>query len=430
MRRRLPGIRLISYFALAFVVTVGLTLALNIAFFGMMMYQFWKYNIDYVGGGTIMEALTLTDEGYVLSEEMQEELARGQQWAMLLDEDGEAIWSYGKPDEVKESYSRSEIARMSKWYLQEYPVRMRVWEDRIMVVGMPRYTVWKYTLEFPIPFLDYCKKIWFWMLLFNLLWFLALAVFFTRRWSKGREEARLEWISGISHDIRTPLSMVMGYSDTLVGCGNLSERERQQMAAIRRQSLVMKELVEDLNMTSALEYSMQAIRVERIRPAVMLREVAAAFLSDARDGELEIEIEVSGPAEEVWIKADRKLLVRALRNLFHNSIQHSQQDETMVVRLRMWREKRWCCISFADNGVGYSPEMLHQLCSRKKERASQNIRGLGIVRKVVLTHRGRIRFENNPEGGSFCEMRFRIAGGFAKKQGIDDKIDAILRKKL
>ena len=203
--------------------------------------------------------------------------------------------------------------------------------------------------------------------------------------------------------------MVIGYSDALCGSGNLTEEERRQMALIRHQSMVMKELVEDLNLTSRLEYSMQALRVEKMRPAAVLREAAAAFLSDAAEGKLEIEAEISEQAEELWIEADRKLLVRALRNLFNNSIQHGEQGEVTVISLHMWKEKRWCCISFSDNGVGYSQEVLNQLQSRKKEKAEPKIRGLGIVRKIVLAHDGKIRFENNREGGCFCTMKFHIS---------------------
>lgn len=408
----MPGVRLFTYFIMAIVVSAGLTLILNIVLLGVMLYRFYQYNSDYIGGWAIMGELTMTDEGYELSEDMQEQLTENQQWAMLLDGDGEVIWSHEKPVEVKNSYSRADIARMSKWYLEGYPVHIRVWEDQdlIMVMGLPRDTIWKYTIEFPIRWIGFGQRIWYWMLLLDFLWILALAAFFTRRWSRSREEARLEWISGISHDIRTPLSMVLGYSDVLEKSEHLTEQERHQMAVIKRQSMVMKELVEDLNLTSALEYSMQAIRVEKIRPAAVLREVAAAFLSDAKEGELEIDVDISKEAEQLWIKADRKLLVRALRNLFHNSIQHSEQNETTALRLCMWRDKRWCCLSFADNGVGYPPEMLRRMQSGKKKRAAKQIRGLGIVRKVVLAHGGKIRFENNSEGGCFCEMKFRLSG--------------------
>ena len=53
-----------------------------------------------------MKALTFTKNGYVLSEEMQEEFERQDQWAMLLNEDGRVVWSIRRPEELETEYSR------------------------------------------------------------------------------------------------------------------------------------------------------------------------------------------------------------------------------------------------------------------------------------------------------------------------------------
>ena len=276
-----------------------------------------------------------------------------------------------------------------------------------MVVARPKDSMWKYNIEFPVAWIKYMLKTGIWLAVLDFIGILALMAFLLRRGAKDRELARIEWIAGISHDIRTPLSMVMGYVDMLERNEELAEEERREAAVIRHQSIVMKELIEDLNLTSRLEYSMQPLRVEKVRPTAVVREVAAAFLSDAKEGELEIEIDLSGDAEELWIRADEKLLVRTLRNLFHNSLQHGRQGETMLIRLHIWRERKWCCISFADNGTGYSAEVLRGLQGGRRKRAEQKIRGLGIVQKIVLAHGGRTCFRNNAEGGCYCEMRFR-----------------------
>lgn len=407
-RRNLTEMRKVSYYAIALALMIGLTLIVNLAIFLLIAFRCHQELPLYAKGEDIMEELAFTDTGYELSKDMQTKLTEMNQWAMLLDENGNAVWSFRKPEEIKESYSRSDIARMSRWYLEDYPVYLRVWDDKIMLVGIRKHSMWKYNIEFPISWIDYMKKVWFWIVLFDFALILILAFSLAKRWTKNREQARIEWVAGISHDIRTPLSMVMGYSDTLQKSENLTEEERRQMAVIRHQSMVMKELVEDLNLTSRLEYSMQALRVEKVRPAAVLREAAAEFLSDADEEKTEIEIEISEQAEGLWIQADRKLLVRVLRNLFHNSIQHGKQQETTIISLHMRKERGWCCISFSDNGVGYSKEDLHQLQRQKKERPEQKIRGLGIVRKIVFAHGGKIHFDNNERGGCFCEIRLPV----------------------
>ena len=78
---------------------------------------------------------------------------------------------------------------------------------------------------------------------------------------RKKETARANWIAGVSHDIRTPLSMVMGYAGQLESSCNLSEAERKKAAVIVKQSKRMKNLINDLNLASKLEYDMQLFYV-------------------------------------------------------------------------------------------------------------------------------------------------------------------------
>lgn len=291
--------RLIFYGVLSVFGVALLTGILNIVFLISAAVVYVNTDSSYINGGRVMEALHLTKSGYELDEELAEEFAQKEQWAMLLDENGRVIWSIRKPEELEEGYSRSEIARMSKWYLKGYPVQMRAWDDRIMVVGMQKETMWKYNIEFSISWMDFLKRTILACLFINFIWIVALAFLFTKRFTRNRERARIEWIAGISHDIRTPLSVVMGYADTLEHSEGLAEEARQQAAVIRHQSMVMKELIADLNLTSQLEYSMQALRKEKVRPAEIIRGVAVSFLNDSMPGELGIDVQIAPSAEQL-----------------------------------------------------------------------------------------------------------------------------------
>lgn len=399
-------IRSVLYGMAAIIITACLVVLLNIIFLGIAMVQYVRLTPDPVGSGEIAQQLILTDQGYDLSTEMKEKMDEGDMWAMLLDEEGQVMWEYRKPAELADSYSRADITRMSKWYLMDYPVHLRVLEDKILVVGWQKNTLWKYNIELSLPWIDFLKQMWLYFLLVNFIWVVGLAFLFTRKWSRKREMVRLEWIGGISHDIRTPLSMVMGYADELEKSENLPEEERQQAAIIKHQGVIMKGLIEDLNLTSGLEYSMQALRKETIRPAAVLREVVTSFLNDAQEGKLQIELEIAQDTENILIKADRRLLMRAFQNLIHNSIQHGGQSDMVKIQIHMWRQNHLCCITFEDNGMGYLPEVLRQFRNRKR-KTTQNIRGLGIVQKVILAHGGKICFGNRAEGGGFCRISLK-----------------------
>lgn len=399
--------RLLLFGVLTFFGVVVLTCMLNIVFLISAAIAYVNTDSNYIYGGKVMEALTFTQDGYALDGEVEAEFAEKNQWAMLLDENGRVIWSIRKPEELKEEYTRSDIARMSKWYLEGYPVQMRAWDDRIMIVGMQKETMWKYPVEFSISWMDFVKQTFLAYLIINFVWIVALAFLFTKRFTRNRERARIEWIAGISHDIRTPLSVVMGYADTLEHSEGLSEEARQQAAVIRHQSVVMKELIADLNLTSQLEYSMQALRKEKVRPAEIIRNVAVSFLNDSLPGELEIDVQIAPDVEQLYVKADRQLFVRAFRNLINNSIKHSGKSGSVEIRIAMWEEKKRCHIRLEDNGVGYSEEVLRRLRSRKKDSPGENIRGLEIVKKIILAHGGKIRFGNGDGGGGYCMIVLR-----------------------
>lgn len=143
--------RLFLYGISTSIVILLLVAALNLVFFCYNFYVFYKADANYISGGDIMKELTFVEgKGYVLSGGMRKRLSRENQWAMLLNEKGEVVWSEKKPAEVGTGFTQADIARMTRWYLEGYPVRLRVWEDRIMVVGLPRDVMWKYTVELPL----------------------------------------------------------------------------------------------------------------------------------------------------------------------------------------------------------------------------------------------------------------------------------------
>lgn len=397
--RAVAGIAMIAFLAAA----------LNFFFLGIALVQYMKLTPDSIGKRDIVPEMYVAKQGYELSGGMQETLRENGNWLMLLNADGQVIWEFDKPDGLADSYSRADIARMAKWYLDGYPVYMYLWEDNILVIGYPRDTLWKYNIEFSLSWIDFIKEVWLYFLAINFIWIVGLAFFLHRRWTRSKEQARLEWIAGISHDIRTPLSLVMGYADMLERDPELSAEERQQAAVMKRQSIVMKELIEDLNLTSQLEYSMEALRKSVVSPAAVLREVAASFLNDIGEERLQIQLEIGEGAEHIVLKADRRLLVRAFRNLINNSLQHGGQEACVHILIAMWQKRHSCHIRFEDNGAGYSGEVLRSLMNPKKKDTDWHIRGLGIVRKVIRAHGGRIVFGNLPQGGGFSEIRLRIS---------------------
>ncbi|MEL7567242.1 MAG: HAMP domain-containing sensor histidine kinase [Dehalobacterium sp.] len=365
------------------------------------------------------EALEHTNSGYLLPKETMNALAVNDYWAMLIsNETGKVVWAYEKPVEVPEQYTLSDVAVFSRWYLADYPVKVRALEDGLFVLGAPKDSAWKYPLEMPVVQL-YFWPVWLGVaLVCNFLVILIVSVWMTGRWHKNRDAARAEWISGVSHDIRTPLSMVLGYAASLEKDGALPEKTRQQAGIIRRKGEEMRLLIADLNLVSRLEYAMEPLQTECLSMPALVREAAVDFLNADLDEKYPIEVEIDPTAAALQLRGDRALLVRMLNNLIGNSVRHNPQGCSL--RIELCAERKLLRLTVQDDGTGFSDEQLALLHrDTLPEGFSGHGLGLRIVKRIVAVHEGRIRFKNEPAGGCSCTVWLKAYSKKRKGQFID-----------
>ena len=230
-------------------VTASAALIALVTLVGILVFTF--YNIsDRDGSASIREisaALTWDGTAYSFS---GEDLLDDGHWAMLVNEDGQVVWSIRKPADVPEQYSLTDVASFTRWYLSDYPVQSWVRDDGLLVAGAPKGSIWKHDMAMDIETLMQIP-LWFGgIFLLALGCVLLLAYFVVRRWfrqaQQTRDAARSDWINGVSHDIRTPLSMVMGYAAQMEGAADLPPERRRQAGIIRAQSQAIRDLVNDL----------------------------------------------------------------------------------------------------------------------------------------------------------------------------------------
>ena len=101
-----------------------------------------------------------------------------------------------------------------------------------------------------------------------------------------RDAARTDWIAGVSHDIRTPLALIFGHAEQLEQDPALPQAARAEAAAIRAQGQTIRSLIEDLNLTSKLEYDAQPLRRARMAAAPLLRAAVTDFCNSGGGGSL------------------------------------------------------------------------------------------------------------------------------------------------
>lgn len=364
-------------------------------------------------------------------------------FSFILSPEGDILWGWNVPDELPEHYSSGDVAAFSKWYLHDYPVKVFRNGDYLLVCGSEKYTAWKYLIEFPAAYMHNLEIYFICGLSVNLFIILLIVLsagylFYRslRPIGKGidtlaggntvslaekgitaelcgklnktslileeqreslnkRDNARTEWISGVSHDIRTPLSMVMGYADSLSGDSSLSEDQRRQADIIKQQSIKIKNLITDLNLTSKLEYHMQPLRAETFLPAPFLRSVIVSHLNDGLDERYELSLSISEAFENILITGDKDLLTRTLNNLIGNSIRHNPGGCVITVTASVLNEKT-SSIIISDNGKGIPEQIVHILeGGNSPQNNAPHIMGLRIAKQVILSHQGNFYFSTD-----------------------------------
>lgn len=370
------------------------------------------------------ESITLTDE-----------------WAILVNDDGDVVWQMNKPDEIPLHYSINDIARLTKWYLKDYPVYVRTRDDGLLIMGMPKDSYAKYSVHFSNKWFHNLELKAAAVLLVNVLLAVVLSVFISLNLYRSiksfvngiqalrlekpvyirpkgifkylsasindtsmsieaknkalqeKDNARKDWIKGVSHDIRTPLSMILGYSSELSHDESLYPDNRKKAEIIVNNSIKIKNLVDDLNLVSSIEHGMPATNFEEINISSLLRNIAVDFLNNMTDNLYTINLDID--AEGIMIKGNENILKRAFSNIIQNSITHNPAGCNISIIQTYNNKNEKCVIEFIDDGIGISDNY-----SVEKDENSNHGIGLPLSWKIIKYHGGSLKIKNEISGGA------------------------------
>ena len=205
-----------------------------------------------------------------------------------------------------------------------------------------------------------------------------------------RDTARTQWIAGVSHDVRTPLALILGWAEQLERDPSLPGAARQKAGGIRTQSEKLRSLIDDLNLTSKLQYGAQPLRRQTLAAGPLVRQLAAQFYESPLADRCELSLTQTEAAERALLDADPALLGRLLENLLNNSVRHN----TGPVRVHIGTEVAGgrFCLTVADDGAGYPPQVLAALHSPEPGENAPHILGLHVVEQIAAAHGGQAVF--------------------------------------
>lgn len=226
---------------------------------------------------------------------------------------------------------------------------------------------------------------------------------------KEFEKQRQEWAAGVTHDLKTPLSYITGYTDMLLSKQHpWTEEEKEEFLCIMKEKAkYMEELINDLGLAFQMEQSPMALQgMEKIELAEFMRRILAeaASMPKAREDDLEIQVSDS----PIYIQGNRKLLHRAFSNLLVNSIVHNPPGTKITVQLA---EGQMAEIQIADNGSGMDEEDTKHLFDRYHRGTSTDAHvggtglGMAIVKQIITAQGGSVQVESEPGKGTVFLVR-------------------------
>jgi len=219
------------------------------------------------------------------------------------------------------------------------------------------------------------------------------------------EQARLkkQLTQNIAHELKTPVSSIQGYLETIVNNPDLSRDKLDQfIARSYAQSNRLTHLLSDISLLTRMEEAPNMTEKESVNLYQMVQNIFNEV--DLQLEEKQIKTQNLLPAN-LYIKGNPSLLYSIFRNLTDNVIAYAGTDIHITIRCFRQGEKFYY-FSFADTGIGVTSEHLGRLFERfyrvdkgRSRKMGGTGLGLAIVKNAVLLHEGSIFAKNNPEGG-------------------------------
>ncbi len=226
----------------------------------------------------------------------------------------------------------------------------------------------------------------------------------------GKVEAlRRELIANISHDLRTPLTLISGYSEVMRDIPG--EITSENLQTIIDETARLTSLVNDMLDISKIQSGNLTPHFEKLSVTALLSSVLDTYrtLTVCRGYDLSLSLEPDG--EEVYINGDAAMLVRAVNNLINNALTYTGDDRKVLVRQLATPSR--VRIEVVDTGVGIPRDKLDMIWERYYKVDAEHKRsavgtglGLSIVKSIVVMHGGSYGVRSSKGNGSAFWIEF------------------------
>jgi len=410
------------------------------------------------------QEIIYSESGIIITEQGKETLEQNDAWVQILDENGKQVYGYHVPSEAKTKYTPMDIVQTYKYMEKELMSTVFIGEKQEQgehysyLIGFQDPSLERRIVTYDIRtviqivqigiltvicidgFIALCIAYLFskrltrpLSMLINGIKQLAAKNYRVRYEMKGLykdvfynvnvlseelqaselerkklDRMKEEWIANISHDIKTPLASIQGYAEMMrdKDYDFTIEEMRDYAEIIERKSLYLKEVIEDLNLSTRLKNKKLTLNLKSVNIVSLVRNTVIDTLNDARYGNRNIDFRYSD--DVILVEADDILIRRAIANLIYNSIVHNAED--VVIQVSVEKEEKFVRLVVEDHGKGIKKEELERLFDRyyrgtnTGELHKGSGLGMAIAHDIVKAHGGDIHVASELHSGTRIEI--------------------------
>ncbi|MDR0541457.1 MAG: hypothetical protein LBH19_04510 [Dysgonamonadaceae bacterium] len=221
--------------------------------------------------------------------------------------------------------------------------------------------------------------------------------------AEDHRHLKQELTGNIAHELRTPVTGIRGYLETILNNNLGREKEHEFVNKAYEQILMLSELIRDMSLLSKINESPGSFQLKPVH----LQQIIDRVTSDLSDALREKNISIlSIVSSDLMVLGNETLMYSVFRNLIDNAINYAGENITVYIK-QYNREGKLAYFSFSDNGVGIKDERhlsrLFERFYRVEEGRSRDTGGSGlglsIVKNVIIFHGGTISVKNRNTGG-------------------------------
>ncbi|MFF2179001.1 sensor histidine kinase [Lysinibacillus sp. NPDC058147] len=221
---------------------------------------------------------------------------------------------------------------------------------------------------------------------------------------KRLEMMREEWISNVSHDMKTPLASIRGYAELLNDGKSTPYEQTEYAQIIEKQSLHMQDLLDDLNLTMRLRHQQLPLSLSEVNMVQFIREIVIDTLNTPQYEQANIEFTATNDVIQHHI--DEHFMRRAVMNFLHNALLHNPSDVLVNVIVDDHS------ITISDNGNGIAEEDLEHIFERyyrgtNTEQTHGTGLGTAIARDIIEAHGGTVTIASEEQQGTTVSIQLQ-----------------------